>query len=411
MKNYLTCTNLNNNIPIIGYKFSGGECMSGSIHKRKDSGAYFVLWYDRKSKKTVKIYRYNGEKIWKKRTALKLLGQMQGAVENGTFVLERYSKQGWTDIIPLLEDWLENTKNTITPATYKGYKSYIKNHIKPYFQKKPELMLYDIQLDILTDFLNQLPLQPKGRLNVMYCLHSFLDYAKRSRRIVAMPSFPKKNAYQLKPNKINWLPEVRQLKVLDKIPKIHQPIFYFLKYHLRRPAEAMALHKQDYEKRLNPDIGVFTICRSVSARQVIEKTKTGEIHTIPCHSDFEPFIDLEKDKQRKHSIISPFFFVNLNARKPGKRYTNESLNIIWKKACEDAGEDIDLYSGLKHSSCSQYVNEKGLSESELQIITDHARLESVRRYAKTEVKRKKEIMMKNVFTKADFKNKKAKNED
>lgn len=33
-----------------------------------------------------------------------------------------------------------------------------------------------------------------------------------------------------------------------------------------------------------------------------------------------------------------------------------------------------------------------LSESELQMITDHARLDSVRRYAKTEVARKREIM-------------------
>jgi len=51
-----------------------------------------------------------------------------------------------------------------------------------------------------------------------------------------------------------------------------------------------------------------------------------------------------------------------------------------------------MYSGLKHSSCSQYVNEKGLSISDLQTITDHARIESVKRYAKIEVARKRELM-------------------
>jgi integrase len=395
MKKCLTYPGHDNNIPVCGYKFIGGECVSGSIHKREDSDAWFILWYDKKSKKTVKIYRYKGEKIWKKSTALKLLGQMQGAVENGTFVIEKYTKPGWTDVVPLLDDWLENTKQNITPATYKGYKSYIKNHIKPYFQKKPELMIHDIQLDILTDFLNQLPLEPKGRMNVLYCLHAFLDYAKRSRRIVAMPSFPKKNAYQLIEKKINWLEEERQLNVLEKIPEIHQPIFYFLKYHLRRPAEAMALKREDFAH------GVFTICRSISDRQLINKTKTGEIHTIPCHPNFEKFIELEFKK----AIISEFFFTCPSSRTKGKRYTNEILNRIWKKACKDAGEDIDMYSGLKHSSCSQYVNEKGLSESELQIITDHARIESVRRYAKTEVKRKKELMVKNIFDNVDFKKK------
>lgn len=318
MKNSLTCFDTYNNNALSGYKFVGGECMSGSIHRRKDSGSYFVLWYDRKSKKTVKIYRYKGEKIWKKRTALKLLGQMQGAVENGTFVLERYTKEGWTDIVPLLDDWLKNTKKNISPATHKGYKSYVKNHIKPYFEKKPELMLHDIQLDVLTDFLNQLPLKPKGKMNVMYCLHAFLDYAKRSRRIIAMPSFPKKNAYQFEPNKIKWLPEARQLNILEKIPEIHQPIFYFLKYHLRRPGEAIALKREDFEN------GVFTICRSLSARNVVDKTKTGEIHTIPCHPDFERFIEVEFAK----ATISEFFFTCPTSRNQGKRYSNEIMNRI-----------------------------------------------------------------------------------
>jgi len=70
----------------------------------------------------------------------------------------------------------------------------------------------------------------------------------------------------------------------------------------------------------------------------------------------------------------------------------EALNRLWHKACAKTGENIDLYSGLKHSSCSQYVNEQGMAISDLQTITDHARLDSVRRYAKTEVARKRELM-------------------
>jgi integrase len=146
------------------------------------------------------------------------------------------------------------------------------------------------------------------------------------------------------------------------------------------------LHREDYKD------GVFTIHRSISARTLVDKTKTGEIHTIPCHPDFERHLKTELRKPN----ISPFLFKNPRARKPGKRYTKESLNNIWKVACKEAGEDIDLYSGLKHSSCSQYINERGLSESELQVITDHARVESVRKYAKTKVSRVKELMMKNI---------------
>jgi hypothetical protein len=224
-------------------------------------------------------------------------------------------------------------------------------------------------------------------------MHLILDEAKRARKINVMPSFPRKKKYQHSKPAIKWLPEARQLHILEQIPRDHQPIFYFLKYHLRRPAEACAMHKADYQG------GIFTISRSVSARTLQDKTKTGEVHTIPCHPDFEPFLEIEAEKQKRHRILSPFLFVNPMARKPGKRYTGEALNIIWKRACQAAGEDIDLYSGLKHSSCSQYINEKGLSESELQIITDHARIDSVRAYARTEVKRKRELMARNVFEK------------
>jgi hypothetical protein len=56
-----------------------------------------------------------------------------------------------------------------------------------------------------------------------------------------------------------------------------------------------------------------------------------------------------------------------------------------------------MYAGLKHSSCCQYINEKGLSMSDLQAITDHARLDSVKRYAKTEHARKRELMERKVI--------------
>ena len=49
-----------------------------------------------------------------------------------------------------------------------------------------------------------------------------------------------------------------------------------------------------------------------------------------------------------------------------------------------------LFIGL--SFCSQYINEKGLSLSELQMITDHKKLDSVRRYADVQVARKRALM-------------------
>jgi hypothetical protein len=60
--------------------------------------------------------------------------------------------------------------------------------------------------------------------------------------------------------------------------------------------------------------------------------------------------------------------------------------------CESVCEDIDMYSGLKHSSCSQYVNEKGYSLDEVQMLTDHARRDSVKRYATVQLKAKRRLL-------------------
>ena len=104
--------------------------------------------------------------------------------------------------------------------------------------------------------------------------------------------------------------------------------------------------------------------------------------------EFEPYL-----KQALTTpIVSPFLFVCESARNPGQRYSDWILNRIWKKACEKAGENIDMYSGLKHSRCSQLINEYGLSLEEVKQVTDHADIRSTAKYAQTEIARKKELM-------------------
>lgn len=181
---------------------------------------------------------------------------------------------------------------------------------------------------------------------------------------------------------INWLPEDRQMKIIGAIPEVHRPIFLWLKYHVRRPSEACALKIEDYDLFNN----VFIIRRTLSDRKLVESTKTNAVHIIPCHSDFT---EIAKNQLKKSG---DFFFQNPRARKEAKRYTVESLNNLWRAACKAVDENIDLYSGLKHSACCQYLNEKGLHFNELQTITDHANIESVKKYAKYEIDRKRQLL-------------------
>ena len=158
----------------------------------------------------------------------------------------------------------------------------------------------------------------------MNCFHAFMDYAWRSKRIPEMPPFPKKSDFGLVEPTIRWLPEERQMKIIDAIPEIHRPIFLWLKYHLRRPAEACALHKEDYD----PFNSVFHHPAVDFRPETVDSTKTNVEHLIPCHSAFEPYArKLMKEPGR-------LFFTNPRARRANKRYTNESLNRLWKKACK-----------------------------------------------------------------------------
>jgi integrase len=315
---------------------------------------------------------------------------MQADVENGTFRIEKYKGDQWSDVIPYLEVWLETIKSTLSPATLKDYQNSTKNHLIPFFRENP-IQLHEIQYDLLLKLLNFIPRSGKGKANVMYCLHRCLTFAWRSGRIPEMPAFPEKGDYNIVDPAITWIPEDRQIKIIEAMPAIHQPIFWFLKYHLRRPSEAMALYKDDYD----PNLDALIIRRTISARKLVNRTKTGVEHIIPCHSEFKPILSDLNDRPPQY--MSAFLFTSASSRQIGKRYTHSIMSKRWKDGCKRVEENISLYAGLKHSSCCQYINEKGLSMSDLQAIMDHARLDSMKRCAKTELARKRELMERRVI--------------
>lgn len=379
--------NCHYNLPLT---LQGVLCMAGTVYFKADRLQWGVAWTWQG--KRYQISRYKGRLLAQthpnKRKdqgyidACRLLAQMQGDVENGVFRIEKYTGNNFTDVIPYFEKWLER-KEKKKPATIKSYRSYFKNWIKPFYESNP-VQLHEIQLDTLDSMLDFVNLTPKGKYDVMMCFHGFMDYCWRSNRIPAVPPFPQKSDYALKQRAIKWIPEYRQMAIINAIPEVDRAIFLFLKYHLRRPAEACALHKMDYD-RFNDS---FIVRRSISNGVLVDSTKTGAEHIIPCHSAMIDTIKRLVDTNTE----SPYMFVNRRARRDGKRYTNKALNTIWKAACERVGESIDLYSGVKHSSISQMLNEKGMSVSDVQLVSDHARIESLKPYTSATLARKRELM-------------------
>jgi len=368
-------------------------CMKGSISYEKDRG-YWSVNFPMPGNTPLKIRHYKGERMLSRKIAEKCLAAVQADYEafldgKSPFCAEKYGRKAYTDVVEFMGEWLR-VKESKKPATIKGYRSYLKCHFEPFFHGAG-IMLHEIQLDTLMSLMASLKnangeaLSPKMRYNVMNCFHAFMDYAWRSRRIPEVPPFPKKEDYGLVEKPIMWLSETTQMRIIDAIPVDDRPIFLWLKYHYRRPAEACVLRWEDYD-HINQ---IFTIRRSVSAREVVESTKTASVTYQPCDPDFLPVIrGLWKTNQ------SGYIFKNKRARKDGSRYTGESLNILWRNACQKTGIEISLYNGLKHSSCSQFINEKSGTVDELQMLTDHARRDSVLKYAKVGTGRKLELMKK-----------------
>jgi len=362
--------------------------MKGSIQQHNKYKYYYVAWPDNGKIKTISRYKgflcRDGEiaGMTGLQMAERLLSLMRADVENGTFRIEKWKGETPSDIIPYLGQWLKEDGASLSPATIKDYKNSIKNHLIPWFKKNP-YQLHEIQYDVLCRLLNDINRTGKGKKNVIYCLRRCLVHAFKSNRIPIMPIFPEEKKYNIVDPIIKWLPEERQFKVINAIPIEHQPIFWWLKYHLRRPSEAAALHRCDYDKTQD----AFIIRRTFSNKILVNHTKTKKQHLIPCHSAFKKIM-----QQMPIRMDSPYFFVNPHGKLEGNYYCLETMYKIWRRACEKVGEDIDMYSGLKHSSCSQYINEKHYSIDQVQMITDHAQRSSVKRYAALQLDEKRRLL-------------------
>jgi hypothetical protein len=107
-----------------------GVCVKGSIVLRSDVKVpYWVVSWPHQGK-VYKITKYPGEKepMYQRhpkkdhdigyKKAEKLRALMQGDEERGIFRIEKFIGEHLTDIIPYLENWLEDRRPNLTPGGY-----------------------------------------------------------------------------------------------------------------------------------------------------------------------------------------------------------------------------------------------------------------------------------------------------
>jgi len=208
-------------------------CRKGTVQFKVDRRQWVIAWSWQG--KRYQISRYKGRLMDQTHLdpckdqgyidACRLLAQIQGDVENGVFRIEKYTGNRFTDVIPFFESWIA-TKTGKKPGTVRLYKSLFRNHIQPFFEEN-SVQLHEVLLDTLDALANSIELAPSSRHLCMTIFRACLDYAWRSKRIPEMPPFPKKGEYGIEQNKIKWLPELRQMAVINAIPEKHRAIYSF----------------------------------------------------------------------------------------------------------------------------------------------------------------------------------------
>ena len=418
--------------------------MKGFIQYQPDRCRWMVVWWDEKANKKRFITRDNGEfmpctafiikdgvpsldekgrlipdkqKCKGHERAERLLVRIQDRYaesQKGTckFNIEEFMGKYCLSVPKLYDTWIKEAieGSSHKPATVKAYKSYQRTWIIPWF-KKHSIPAHEVDLSTTMALMKHIKKTLKKKnspdmenkdseteieqeknfgktaLNIMSALHSSMDYAHRNGELMAIPPFPKLKDYGIKKQKVEWLERKDLHEIFKKIPFQHLPIFNWIRLHFRRPGEACALYKTDYDVIRRS----FTVQRSISARKLVGSVKTNwvspTVHYIPCKKAFIPIAErlINKDTD------SPYMFVNPLARKDGKRYSLESLRIIWYNACDAAGvKRIWPYKGLKHTACTHFLEDGG-TEIELQKLTGHVNMNSLKKYTDITLERVRKV--------------------
>jgi integrase len=409
--------------------------MSGHIQLRSDlkrPWCFIKFPYDGK---VWVITRTKGRRMYDEDAAERLLHHIQKEVEEGTFNPLKYTK-GETNVITFLHDWLEECKGNWTPGTQDLYRSYIKNHIEPFFKWKPyqlnevrkkcyqELKTYlekkHIKVPVINGVIQFNPkktknyatvkeveaweklkdkerdiqngevlikaFQPEYVKKVVDMLRAAMFYAFDCEIIGNPPPRIHKKAYQIPKRKIRVTTIENQQKVIAEIQEEHRAIYQFCALHTKvRPANVMVLKWEDYDSETDS----FIIQRGISGGTEVDYDKTKELPIQAVHPDFKPM--LEKLMKHREFPWSPYVFTCHESKHKHKRYTKEIFNHRWNAACKKVGIKIDLYHGTRHTTATDYANK--YTPEQTKILLGHKTVETTMKYyAKVNIETERALM-------------------
>lgn len=282
-------------------------------------------------------------------------------IQFGTFNPARYKRSTPLHLETYSEKWLNLIKPSISSATWSDYESSLRLHILPVLGKE---YIPDINKDKLTTLLNGINRTPKGKKNVMSCLHKLFNDALDSGHILQFPKFPRfTGTHEIIPPDINYIDADQQKEIMSHIPISDRPIFEFMILTGCRPSEARAFQKMDIKK----DCIVFA--HAFGRKGELKAVKGKKIMNWPMTEGLKDLFAIMPGN------LSPWVFVN---HKTGKPY-NKNINRIWNKACKKANIKISLNNATRHSFACQMLN-ADIPEGVVSRLLRHSDGRMIKRY-------------------------------
>ena len=324
--------------------------------------------------------------------AVILQGEISKDIERGTFNPARYSTARPLHLKEFSREWLNRVKPTLKFATWKGYRAYINHYINPILG---EVFIPDLNYNHYLKIWTETPKSEKYRKNILACLYTMIEDARRSGHIAQVPEkILFKGKFQMPAKDPVWIDRDTQAAILCEIKPEDRPLFQFIFITGVRPSEARALQKAD----LYPDKGYVAIRHAFApvekGGEQMKEVKQKRERRIPFYDSLAGVLNTMAGN------LTPFVFIN---PRTGRPYTKNINRDIWDPASTRAlGYVVPLNNAGRHSWGNQ-MSEAGLDMESIRDGLGHSTTKTTREfYANPSLNKLKKAVDNVRALKADF---------
>lgn len=351
--------------------------MSGSLQIK--NGKYYIVLsiYENNGKRKQKWIPTGLDEKGNKKAATKMLRDTIKEFEEKSVSLSGYMK-----FTEYMNEWLNIVKPTVELITWESYSSYIKSHIKPYFDCL-NLSLNEVKPQHIQKYINEKhnngKLNGKGGLSAssikkhICVIHSIFQEALKNNMIAYNPadrvSLPKQDKYV---GNFYSVAEANKLLKAVKGTPIEAAIKLTLYYGLRR-SEILGLKWSSIDFYNNNLVIENTIVRQ---QTVVEKKKTknkSSHRTLPLFPEMKEFLIKLKREQTKQKLLCGASYIKNDyvcKWADGKPFeTNYITSKLHKIQKANNLRQVRLHD-LRHSTASLLLS-FGISLKEIQEWLGH----------------------------------------